>query len=111
MTLSVGYNLDASIYNLIICHLHLQIVNLFDVLSTFHLILTSVGQIIVILSKALLQQRSTCHLAYFCTIIGILFHIHTLIASHIRQLASKAFLRYCQLLFDDEKETWAFLRV
>ena len=81
---------------MIICRLHLQIVNLFDVLSKFYLILTSVGQIILILSNALLQQQSTRHLAYFYTIIGTLPHIHALITSHIRQLTPKAFLRYCQ---------------
>ncbi|CAF2843332.1 unnamed protein product [Rotaria sp. Silwood2] len=88
LTLSAGYSIDAGIYNLIVCRLRLYTVCVFNVLSPFYLILTSVDRIFVISSNALTRQRSTCRFAYLCIIIGTLFwalsHSHILIASNIR---------------------------
>ncbi|CAF1234373.1 unnamed protein product [Rotaria sp. Silwood1] len=100
LTLSVGYSIDVSIYNLIICRLRLYTVSLFNTLSPFYLILASVDRIFVTSSNALTRQRSTRRFAYLCILIGTLFwalfHSHALIASNIRQLAPNAFLCYFQ---------------
>ncbi|CAF1152433.1 unnamed protein product [Rotaria sordida] len=100
LTLSVGYSIDASVYNLIICRLRLYTVTLFNILSPFYIILASIDRILITSSNALTRQRSTRRLAYLCIIIGTLFwalfHIHALIASSITQLAPNTFLCYFQ---------------
>ncbi|CAF5014836.1 unnamed protein product, partial [Rotaria sp. Silwood1] len=100
LTLSVGYSIDVSIYNLIVCRLRIYTVSLFNTLSPFYLILASVDRVFITSSNALIRQRSTCRFAYLCIIIGTLFwalfHSHALIASNIKQIAPSSFLCYFQ---------------
>ncbi|CAF4801260.1 unnamed protein product [Rotaria sp. Silwood1] len=73
VTLSVGYNINAIVDNLIICRLYLYVIILFNCLSPFYLILASVDRILVTSSNALTRRRSTRRFAYLCIIIGTLF--------------------------------------
>jgi hypothetical protein len=98
LMLDVGYNIDPSSHYLIICHLRLYTVILFNCLSPFYLILASFDRILITSSNALVRRRSCRRLAYACIIIVTLFwslfHIHALIFSNIIQLGSNYFLCY-----------------
>jgi hypothetical protein len=90
LTLSIGYNLDASKYNLVACRLRLYTNVLSNCLSAFYLILASIDRILVSSPNALTRQRSTQRFAYLCIFIGTLFwasfHCHALIFTNIVQL-------------------------
>jgi hypothetical protein len=96
LTLDVGYNIDPSAYNLVLCRLRLYITILFNCLSPFYLILASIDRILVTSPKARTRQRSNHRFAYICIIIGTLFwslfHSHALIASTITQIGPHQFL-------------------
>ena len=98
VTLSIGYNINAIVYNLTLCRLYLYAVILFNCLSPFFLLLASFDRVLITSSNAVTRRRSTRSLAYLCitsgTLFWAIFHIHALIASNIRQLAPQAFLCY-----------------
>jgi len=98
--LNIGYSIDATSYNLVICRLHLYISILFNCLSPFYLILASIDRILITSPNALTRQRSTRRLAYTCiisvTLFWVLFHVHTLILTNIIQLAPNYFVCYFQ---------------
>jgi hypothetical protein len=100
LTLSVGYNIDPSAYNLAICHLRLYIIILFNCLSPFYLILASIDRILITSPNARTRRRSTPHFACMCIIFGtlfwVLFHSHALILTNITQLGPNYFLCYFQ---------------
>jgi RNase P subunit RPR2 len=96
--LEVGYQIDASVYNLPICRLRIYVGFLFDCLSPFYLILTAIDRILITSPNALTRQKSTRRLAYAClgggTLFWILFHIHALILPNILQLGPEFFVCY-----------------
>jgi hypothetical protein len=96
--LSIGYRIDASVYNLVVCRLRLYTVALFNLLSPFYLILASVDRVLIKSRNALTQRRSTRRLAYICILIGSLFwavfHCHALIFSTITQIGPTSFMCY-----------------
>ncbi|CAF1280224.1 unnamed protein product [Adineta steineri] len=98
LTLGVGYNIDPSAYNLIICRLRLYTVILFNCLSPFYMILASIDRILITSPNALTRKRSNRRLAYICILVGtcfwMVFHSHALIATNIIQLAPNYFLCY-----------------
>ncbi|CAM4827781.1 unnamed protein product [Rotaria magnacalcarata] len=101
LALSLGYNsYDPSIYILVLCRLRLYATVLFNMLSPFYLILTSIDRILVTSSNDRTRQRSTRCFACLCIIIGTLFwalfHSHALISSNIQKLAPNVFLCYFQ---------------
>ncbi|CAF1406980.1 unnamed protein product [Adineta steineri] len=100
ISLSFGYNIDLSSYNIITCRLLYYCSLLFDCLSAFYLILASLDRVLVTSPNALTRQRSTLHLAYKSVIIGtlfwMLFHSHTLFLVDFYELAPGYFVCYFQ---------------
>jgi len=100
LTLSIGYNIDVSAYNLVICRLHLYVTILFNCLSPFYLILASIDRILITSPNAVTRRRSTRRFAYTCvisvTLFWALFHIHALIFMNIIQLGPNDFVCYFQ---------------
>ncbi|CAF0807250.1 unnamed protein product [Adineta steineri] len=100
LTLSIGYKIDASIYNLILCRLRLYIIALSNCLSSYYLILASIDRIWITSHNAIVRRRSNRRFACIFIIIGTifwtLFHIHALIFSTISQIAPNTFLCYYQ---------------
>ena len=82
-TLSIGYGINPSSYNLIFCRFQFYTMVLFDVLGPSYLILASIDRVLFTSPNALTRQRSTRRLAFICIIIvtsfWILFHIHAFI--------------------------------
>jgi hypothetical protein len=99
-TLTVGYNIDDTIYSIPICRIHIYIPVSCNVLSPFCLILASIDRVLITSPNALTRQRSTRRLAYICIIGGTLFwalfHIHVLILATITQVGPHSFLCYFQ---------------
>ncbi|CAF0839469.1 unnamed protein product [Adineta steineri] len=89
-TLSIGYNIDYSIYSIVVCRLRFYAILIFSALSPFYLVLASVDRVFITSPNALTRQRSTCRLAYICIGIGTLFwtlsYSHALIFTDIVQL-------------------------
>ncbi|CAF0949370.1 unnamed protein product [Didymodactylos carnosus] len=100
LTLAVGYNIDPSAHNLVICRVRLYINVLFNVLSPYYLILASIDRILVTSRNALTRQRSTRRLAFICvtggTLFWALFHSHALILANITQLGPISFCYFQQ---------------
>jgi hypothetical protein len=96
-TLSNGYNISPSAYNLGFCRFYIYITLLSDVLSPFYLILASIDRVLVTSPNALTRQRSTHRLAYICIISGtifwMLFHSYALALSTIVEFIPNYF--YC----------------
>jgi hypothetical protein len=99
-TLSNGYSIDPSAYNLIYCRFRIYAMLLFDVLSPSYLILASVDRVLITSSNAFTRQRSTLRLAYICIITVTLFwmlaHSHALIVTNIIQLTTDFSFCYFQ---------------
>ena len=66
LTLSIGFKIDASVYNLVLCRLRLYTVALFNLLSSFYLILASIDRILITSRNAITRRRSTRRCAYIC---------------------------------------------
>jgi hypothetical protein len=100
LTLLIGYNIDPTAYNLVLCRLRLYTIILFNLLSPFYLILASIDRILVTSRNALTRQRSTRRFAYLCLIVGTLFcalfHSHALMFTNIIQLGPNYFFCYFQ---------------
>ena len=110
-TLSIGDDVDPTLYNLAFCHFHFYATLLFDVLGLSYLMLASVNRILVASRNALTRQRSTPRLAYVCilsvTLFWLLAESHTLAFCHICVLGQNynlcsfqpvnyyAFISYC----------------
>lgn len=97
-TLNIGYNIDASIQNLVLCRLRLYTTVLFNCLCSFYLVLAAIDRVLITSSNARTRQRSTLHMAYIYVIGGIifwaLFHSHELFLTNIIQTLPNVFLCY-----------------
>ena len=100
VTLSLGYNIDLSSHNIVVCRLVYYSSLLFDCLSSFYLILASIDRVLVTSPSALTRQRSTRRLAFICLLSGTLFwmvfHSHTFIFIDIQEVAPGYFVCYFQ---------------
>ncbi|CAF1000300.1 unnamed protein product [Adineta ricciae] len=98
--LALGYNIDLSSYNIIICRFIYYFSLLFDGLSSFYLILASIDRVLVTSVSALTRQRSTRRLAIASltlgTIFWMVFHCHTFIFIIKQELAPGYFICYFQ---------------
>lgn len=96
LTISLGYNIDPSIYNLVVCRFRLYASLFFHCLSQFYLILASIDRLLITSRNALTRRRSTHRLAYECILIGTifwaLFHSHALIFTNITEILPHYFL-------------------
>ncbi|CAF0873427.1 unnamed protein product [Adineta steineri] len=85
--LSIGYNIDPSLYNLSFCHFRYYTKFLFTILSPSYLILASIDRILITSPNALTRQRSTLRVTYISiigvTLLWLLAHIHTLFLTSI----------------------------
>ncbi|CAF1481593.1 unnamed protein product, partial [Adineta steineri] len=97
-TLSVGYSIDLTTYNLFMCRFFYYTSYLSDILSAFYLILASIDRVLVTSSNARTRQKSTPRLAYICvgcgTLFWMLFHCHALILMDIQEIAPGYFTCY-----------------
>jgi hypothetical protein len=99
-TLNVGYNIDASIHNLVLCHLRFYTTVLFNCLCSFYLVLASIDRVLITSLNARTRQRSTLRMAYICVIVGTifwaLFHSHALFLTNILQTLPNVYLCYSE---------------
>jgi hypothetical protein len=99
-TLNVGYNIDASIHNLVLCHLRFYTTVLLNCLCSFYLVLASIDRVLITSSNAHTRQRSTLRMAYKCVIGGTifwgLFHSHALFLTNILQTLPNVYLCYSE---------------
>ena len=99
-TLSKGYNVDPTSYNLTFCRCRFYTTLLFDVLGPSYLILASIDRVLLTSRHALTRQRSTLRLAYVCILCVTLFWLcaqtHTLAFCHIFTLGPGYNLCYFQ---------------
>jgi hypothetical protein len=100
VTLSVGYNIDASVQNLVLCRLRFYTTVLSNCLCSFYLVLASIDRVLITSSNARTRQRSTLRMAYICviggTIFWTLFHTHILILTNIIQTSANVLICYSQ---------------
>jgi hypothetical protein len=98
LTLSLGYGIAPTSYNLDYCRFSLFMTFLLEILSPFYLILASVDRVLVTSTNAGTRRRSTRRLAYMCisgvTLFWVLFHIYTLVSLGITQVAPNSFNCY-----------------
>ena len=87
LTLSIGFDIDLSSYNVVSCRLSVYVTFLFDSLSSFYLILAAIDRVMVTSVNALTRQRSTPRLARLSlaagTLFWMLFHMHALILTDV----------------------------
>ena len=99
-TLARGYNVDPTLYNLVLCRFRFYTTFLFDALGPSYLILASIDRILLTSRHALTRQRSTPRLAYVCimfvTLFWLLAQSHTLAFCHIFVLGPGYNLCYFQ---------------
>jgi len=99
-TLSGGYDIDPSSYNLICCRFDFYTMFLFNVLTPSYLILASVDRMLFTSPNALTRRRSTRRLAYISIIIAtlfwVIFHCHALIFPALVQFAPGVISCYFQ---------------
>ncbi|CAF1549546.1 unnamed protein product, partial [Adineta steineri] len=85
--LSIGYNIDPTLYSLSFCHFRYYTLLLSTILSPTYLILASIDRILITSPNALTRQRSTLRLTYISiigvTLFWLLVHIHALFLTHI----------------------------
>ncbi|CAF0789386.1 unnamed protein product [Adineta steineri] len=85
--LSIGYNIDPTLYSLSFCHFRYYTQFLFTILSPSYLILASIDRILITSPNALTRQRSTLRVTYISiigvTLFWLLAHIHTLFLTYI----------------------------
>ena len=97
-TLSYGYNITPTAYNLGYCRFSLYMSFLLDKLSPFYLILASVDRVLVTSTNAATRRRSTRRLAYICisgvTLFWVLFYIFMPVLGGIIQIAPNYFTCY-----------------
>jgi len=89
LMLQYGYNINLTLSNLVCCRLSMYASFLFDILTSFYLIMASIDRILITSSNILIRRRSTRRLAHFVIISGtlfwMLFHIHALFFVNILQ--------------------------
>ena len=99
--LTIGYNIDPTLYNLNLCRFRLYAVFLFEILSPSYLISASIDRILLTSRNARTRQRSTPRLAYICiasiTLFWMLLHSHLLIQGNIVEPIPGFVLCYFQL--------------
>ncbi|CAF0957553.1 unnamed protein product [Adineta steineri] len=87
--LSIGYNIDPSLYSLSFCHFRYYTKFLLTILSPSYLILASIDRILITSPNALTRQRSTLRITYISiigvTLFWVLVHIHTLFLTYIME--------------------------
>ncbi|CAF1048280.1 unnamed protein product [Adineta steineri] len=87
VTLSSGYSINPTSYNLIYCRFIIYMTMVCDILSPSCLILASIDRILVTSSNARTRQRSSLHHAYICAIsvvvFWILLHTHAFVYVNI----------------------------
>ncbi|UJR12268.1 hypothetical protein I4U23_016445 [Adineta vaga] len=90
-TLSMGYNIDPTLYNLTLCRFRFYALLLFDILGPSYIILASVDRVLVTSRNALTRQRSTHRFAYLCitcvTLFCLLAESHTFALVRIQPTA------------------------
>ena len=98
LTLGIGYKIDPSVYHLDVSRLRLYTIVLFNLVSSFYLILASIDRVLITSTNARIRLRSTRHLAYVCILTGTLywafFHSHALIFSSISRITPNVLLCY-----------------
>ncbi len=99
-TISLGYGISPSLYNLPYCRCYLYMAILVDVLSPSYLILASIDRMLITSPNTETRRRSTRRLAYISiigvTVFWILFHSHILFLANITQVAPNSFSCYYQ---------------
>jgi hypothetical protein len=99
-TLNVGYKIDASTQNLVLCHLRFYTTVLLNCLCSFYLVLAAVDRVLITSPNARTRQRSTLRMAYICviggTILWALFHSHALFLTTILQTIPNVYLCYSE---------------
>ena len=100
-TLTKGYNIDPTLYNLAFCRIRFYTTLLVDVLGPSYIILASIDWVLLTSQDALMRQRSTAHLACVSIMSVTLFwwvaQSHTLALCHIMVLGPGLTLCYFQL--------------
>lgn len=100
LTIGLGYKADITTNYLPICRVRLYAVALFNVLSSFYLVLASIDRVMITSRNAVTRRRSTARCAYTCIVIGTVFwaafHTHALVLSTITMLAPNVYLCYFQ---------------
>ncbi|CAF1418423.1 unnamed protein product [Adineta ricciae] len=90
-TLSFGYSIDPTRYNLFYCSFRFYTMFLFEILPPCYFILASIDRVFLTSHNALIRQKSTVHLAYISIVLVTLFwsiiHIHSFIFMYIRIFA------------------------
>ena len=98
--LNLGYSIDFSTRNIVICRVRLYITILSNVLSPLYLVLASIDRVLITSPNALTRRRSTLRFAYICIAIGTLFwtllHSPILVLANIIQIGPNAFICYFQ---------------
>ncbi|CAF1569872.1 unnamed protein product [Adineta steineri] len=96
VTLSAGYGVSPSTYNLAFCRYNLYMAILIDILSSSYLVLASIDRMLVTSVNVKTRQRSTRRFAYMSiiiiTIFWILFHSHILSSAVITQVTPNNFV-------------------
>ncbi|CAF3788601.1 unnamed protein product [Adineta steineri] len=99
--LSVGYNIDFSTRNIVLCRVRLYITILSNFLSPLYLVLASADRVLITSSNALTRRRSTLRFAYICIACGTLFwtllHAPVLVLTNIIQIGPNTLICYFQL--------------
>ncbi|CAF1245686.1 unnamed protein product [Adineta steineri] len=94
--LSIGYNIDPTLYSLSFCRFHYYTQFLSTVLSPSYLILASIDRILITSPNALTRQRSTLRITYISiigvTLFWVLVHIHTLFLTSIVEPVPNLFI-------------------
>lgn len=85
--LQIGYNIDPSAYNLILCRCRYYFAFVLASLERFYLILASIDRALVTSTKFCIRKWSDTHFIGICisslTLFWILFHIHALFYTNI----------------------------
>ena len=100
-TLNLGYGIDFSTRNIVICRVRLYITILSNVLSPLYLVLASIDRVLITSSNALTRRRSTRRVACTCIASGTLFwaslHAPILFLANIIQIGPYVFICYFRL--------------
>ena len=98
--LNVGYRIDLTTQNLVLCRLRLYTTILCNVLCSFYLVLAAIDRTLITSSNARTRQRSTLRMAYTCVAVGttfwMLFHSPELYFANIIPTLPNVFICYFQ---------------
>ncbi|CAF1376915.1 unnamed protein product [Adineta ricciae] len=92
LTLTYGYSIDLTRYNLFFCRFRAYTLYVFDVLSPSYLILASIDRVLITSRNPLTRRKSTVRRAYTCimivTIFWLIVHTHALILMELKTFPS-----------------------